>query len=311
MFVARVTEIGITGGSIARLSASPRLGMNALFQSTPWNQAIHALKEYLPTGFTLLAVVFQVRKCRLDACTPNISACDLLLCHNPVDLFREFLAGPRNDRKGGDDEGEGRLCYNRRIQPRFHTCNSTMQLPEISFEIDDRVAFVILKGEDDLNRVTAGMYEDLSVAVDSIIDDGNVRVVVVTGEGSVFSGGTEEAVREMREGGGEGMTGASGHIARLPMPVIAAINGDALGLGLELALACDLRVASDEAAFAMDQIRFEMMPWDGGTQRLPRLVGRGRGAAMVLTGMTVAPRRPWVWGWYTPCSLRTLYKTRP
>ena len=163
-----------------------------------------------------------------------------------------------------------------------------MQLPEISFEIDDRVAFVILKGEDDLNRVTAGMYEDLSVAVDSIIDDGNVRVVVVTGEGSVFSGGTEEAVREMREGGGEGMTGASGHIARLPMPVIAAINGDALGLGLELALACDLRVASDEAAFAMDQIRFEMMPWDGGTQRLPRLVGRGRGAAMVLTGMKVS-----------------------
>ena len=141
-----------------------------------------------------------------------------------------FLAGPRNGRKGGDDEGEGRLCYNRRIQPRFHTCNSTMQLPEISFEIDDRVAFVILKGEDDLNRVTAGMYEDLSVAVDSIIDDGNVRAVVVTGEGSVFSGGTEEAVREMRDGGGEGMTGASGHIARLPMPVIAAINGDVCGL---------------------------------------------------------------------------------
>ena len=85
-----------------------------------------------------------------------------------------------------------------------------MQLPEISFEIDDRVAFVILKGEDGLNRVTAGMYEDLSIAVDSIIDDGSVRVVVVMGEGSVFSGGTEEAVKELRDRGGEGMIGASG-----------------------------------------------------------------------------------------------------
>ena len=63
------------------------------------------------------------------------------------------------------------------------------------------------------------------------------------------------------------------------------------GLGLELALACDLRVASEESNFAMDQIRYGMMPWDGGTQRLPRLVGRGRGAAMVLTGMKVNATR--------------------
>ena len=63
------------------------------------------------------------------------------------------------------------------------------------------------------------------------------------------------------------------------------------GLGLELALACDLRVASEEAVFAMDQIKYGMMSWDGGTQRLPRLVGRGRGAAMVLTGMEVDAER--------------------
>ena len=157
----------------------------------------------------------------------------------------------------------------------------------INLQLDGSVAFVTLKGDDASNRVNTAMREDLGVAVEAILDDEGVRVVVVTGEGSMFSGGTEEAVRELREGGGEGMIGASGHIARLPMPVIAAINGGASGLGLELALACDLRVASDEAVFAMDQIRFGMMPWDGGTQRLPRLVGRGRGAAMVLTGMTV------------------------
>ena len=162
-----------------------------------------------------------------------------------------------------------------------------MQYRYINLQLNGSVALVTLKGDDASNRVNAQMSEDLGAACESIVDGGSVRVVVVMGEGSMFSGGTEEAVREMREGGGEGTIGASGHIARLPMPVIAAINGDASGLGLELALACDLRVASDEAAFAMDQIKFGMMPWDGGTQRLPRLVGRGRGAAMVLTGMTV------------------------
>ena len=163
-----------------------------------------------------------------------------------------------------------------------------MQLPHISLKIDGPVAVLTLKGEDESNRVSAVMCEDLAATVEWIRDDESVRVVVVRGEGSMFSGGTEEAVREMRERGGEGAIGASGDIARLPMPVIAAINGDASGLGLELALACDLRIASDEAVFAMDQIRFGMMPWDGGTQRLPRLVGKGRGAAMVLTGMKVS-----------------------
>ena len=136
-----------------------------------------------------------------------------------------------------------------------------------------------------MNRVTAATCEDLGAAVEAILDDESVRVVVVTGEGSVFSAGTEEAVREAREDGA--LPRASGYIARLPMPVIAAINGDALGPGLELALACDLCIASEGASFALDQIRYGMMPWDGGTQRLPRLVGRGRGAAMALTGMKV------------------------
>ena len=147
----------------------------------------------------------------------------------------------------------------------------------INLNLNGSVARVTLKGDDASNRVNAAMCEDLDVAVEAILDDESVRVVVVTGEGSMFSGGTEEAVRELRDGGGEGMIGASGHIARLPMPVIAAINGDASGLGLELALACDLRVASDEAVFAMDQIKFGMMPWDGGTQRLAEAGREGAG----------------------------------
>ena len=162
-----------------------------------------------------------------------------------------------------------------------------MQLPHIGLDIDGAVALLTLKGDDGSNRVTAAMREDIAATLEWISDDEGVRVVVATGEGSVFSGGTEEAVREVRSGAEEALHGTSGHIAQLAAPVIAAINGDARGPGLELALACDLRVASEEAVFAMDQIRYGMMPWDGGTQRLPRLVGRGWGAAMVLTGMCV------------------------
>lgn len=164
-----------------------------------------------------------------------------------------------------------------------------MQLPYTNLDIDGSVALLRLKGEDESNRVTAAMVEELTATVEWVRDDEGVRVVVVTGEGPVFSGGTEQAVGEVWgvEGGEGRLPVASRHIAQLAMPVIAAINGDARGLGLELALACDLRVASEEAVFAMDQIRYGMMPWDGGTQRLPRLVGRGRGTAMVLTGMEV------------------------
>ena len=164
-----------------------------------------------------------------------------------------------------------------------------MQLPHTSLEIDGPVALLMLKGDDDANRVSAAMSEDLAATVEWVRDDENIRVAVVTGQGSVFSAGTERVVKEALVG--VGMEGrlpfASEHIAQLAMPVIAAVNGDALGLGLELALACDLRVASEDAVFAMDQIKYGMTPWDGGTQRLPRLVGRGRGTAMVLTGMEV------------------------
>lgn len=73
-------------------------------------------------------------------------------------------------------------------------------------------------------------------------------------------------------------------IARVDRPVIAAINGDAIGLGLELVLACDLRIAGKGAFFGLPHIKAGLIPWDGGTQRLSRLVGRGKAIEMVLTG---------------------------
>ena len=73
-------------------------------------------------------------------------------------------------------------------------------------------------------------------------------------------------------------------MAKLDKPIIAAINGDAMGRGLELALACDLRIATETSHFGLPHIRTGLIPWDGGTQRLSRLVGRGQALEMILTG---------------------------
>ena len=79
-------------------------------------------------------------------------------------------------------------------------------------------------------------------------------------------------------------------MAALEAPLIAAVNGPAIGQGLELALACDIRIAGEGARFAMPQVPAGVLPWDGGTQRLPRIVGRGRAMEMLMTGREVDAR---------------------
>jgi enoyl-CoA hydratase/carnithine racemase len=79
----------------------------------------------------------------------------------------------------------------------------------------------------------------------------------------------------------------SGHVSQLKQPVIAAIRGDALGSGLELALACDIRIGTESSRFGLPQIREGLIPSDGGTQRLPRLIGPGKAMEMILTGESI------------------------
>jgi enoyl-CoA hydratase/carnithine racemase len=104
------------------------------------------------------------------------------------------------------------------------------------------------------------------------------RVVVVSGAKGCFATGVEPYL-------GEGsVIGAASTIAAATKPTIAWIDGDCHDMGLELALACDIRVCSRRATFAMRQVQQGMLPWDGGTQRLARLVGRGQALRMLLTG---------------------------
>lgn len=137
------------------------------------------------------------------------------------------------------------------------------------------------------------MVEDLSACCAQLADDDTVAIVVVTGTEGTFCCGLEyEASQEagvsaqrIREAFGN--FDAVDALAALTKPTIAAINGDAFGVGLELALACDLRLGLATARFALPQVAEGLLPFCGGTQRLPRIVGMAKTLELVLLGTTL------------------------
>jgi enoyl-CoA hydratase len=143
-----------------------------------------------------------------------------------------------------------------------------------------------------LNLVTRELLEQLDAALATLeaADAGDVRAVVVTGAGDrAFSAGSHVGDFENQRGSAgrerhELESGVAARLARLPMPVIAAIEGNALGGGLELALCCDIRVAAEQAKLGLPEVRLAVTPGAGGTQRLSRAVGEARARELILTG---------------------------
>jgi len=132
------------------------------------------------------------------------------------------------------------------------------------------------------NTINQQLAQELEEACCQINQDKDIYVVTVTGAGNkAFCSGSEF------EPAGHGYSPA-GAIAGIDRPVIAAINGDALGQGLELALSCDIRIASAQARFGLPQVARGLIPMDGGTQRLPRIVGRGKALELLLTAETIS-----------------------
>jgi enoyl-CoA hydratase/carnithine racemase len=143
-----------------------------------------------------------------------------------------------------------------------------------------------------LNLVTRELLEAFVAALNTLeaAQPGDVRAVVVTGSGErAFSAGSHVGEFEVQRGPAgrarhELESGVARRLAELPMPTIAAIEGNALGGGLELALCCDLRVASEQARLGLPEVRLAVTPGAGGTQRLPRIVGGARAKELILTG---------------------------
>jgi enoyl-CoA hydratase/carnithine racemase len=146
-----------------------------------------------------------------------------------------------------------------------------------------------------LNLITGELLDELAAALATLAASsaGDVRAVVVTGSGDrAFSAGSHVGEFESQRGRDgrarlELEERVSRSLADLPMPTIAAIEGNALGGGLELALCCDLRIASSRARLGLPEVRLAVIPGSGGTQRLPRIVGPARARELILTGRVI------------------------
>ncbi len=149
----------------------------------------------------------------------------------------------------------------------------------------DGVATLVLNRPEQLNAINDGLIEGLMNALDSVERDRDIRVAVITGGGRGFcAGGDIEQMKELKTGfhsaAFRGFLEAGHTVVRklrtLPKPVVASVNGPAAGGGVSLALACDLRIASEQASFTQGFLRLGLHPDWGGTFNLPRLVGMGR-----------------------------------
>ena len=146
-------------------------------------------------------------------------------------------------------------------------------------------ADLVLRRPEVLNAMSVEVFEGLATAADEVAEMKDVRVLVVSGEGRSFSSGIDTSSFGTAAGAPEETIARaqSGFrkIAGLPIPTIAAVRGHALGAGLQLALACDLRVTARDASLGLLEARYGLVPDLGGTQRLPRLVGPGRAKKMI------------------------------
>jgi len=164
----------------------------------------------------------------------------------------------------------------------------------ILYSQQEHVAHVTLNRPEVDNIINQRLAQELEEVCRGINQDDNIYVVVITGTGDkAFCGGSElekllQAGDTLSDPSVLAGTKAAAAVASIDRPTIAAINGGALGQGLELALSCDIRLAAGQAQFGFPQVTLGLIPMDGGTQRLPRLIGRGKALELILTAATIS-----------------------
>lgn len=162
-----------------------------------------------------------------------------------------------------------------------------MNFENVTVEKDGAVAIVTLNRPQALNALSYALMKDLALAMQELDRDAEVRAIVLTGGDKVFAAGAD--IKEMADRGPfderiHERLGYRDQINKITKPVIAAVSGFALGGGCELAMSCDIIIASESARFGQPEVNLGIIPGSGGTQRLTHLVGKHRAMEMVLTG---------------------------
>ena len=184
-----------------------------------------------------------------------------------------------------------RSTFGLTMSPPAPQLRDPMSYARIIYSLDPPIARVVLNDPDRSNAPDDVMAAELRSAADQVSEDG-ASVLVVSGAGNQFCVGRaalgDSCVEDPRQR--LEMHRCASALAGIPVPVIAAINGDAMDQGLEVVLACDMRVAAEDARLGITDLARGVVPWDGGTQRLPRLVGRGLAMEMLLMGRVLDAR---------------------
>jgi enoyl-CoA hydratase len=153
------------------------------------------------------------------------------------------------------------------------------------------VAMLTLNRPQAANAFDTQMLGELHEAAGQLSGDRSVRAVIVTGAGRHFSGGADLRESHRQRSAARERFGLAADMSKVAQPVVAAINGAALGGGCELALSCDFRFMSEDAQIGLTEIRFGVLPLGGGTARLPRIVGLPWAKKMIMTGDPIDARQ--------------------
>jgi enoyl-CoA hydratase len=164
-----------------------------------------------------------------------------------------------------------------------------MAYQTITLSVADRIATVTVSRPDKLNALNDAVIGELGSAIDEVSDRSDVGGVILTGAGRAFVAGADIAELEQHGALSARALARRGQAVfdsfeSLAKPVVAAVNGFALGGGCELAMACHVRIASESAKFGQPEVKLGLVPGYGGTQRLPRLIGKGRALQLLMTG---------------------------
>ena len=171
-----------------------------------------------------------------------------------------------------------------------------MSFKNITLKKESAIALITFNRPKVLNALNGDTLSELYEGVTTLNDDKGVRGIIVTGNGKAFVAGADIAEMQRYTPDEARRFSQLGHktmdaIQNAGKPVIAAVNGFALGGGLELALACDIIIASDKAMLGLPEVNLGLIPGFGGTQRLPRLIGKSRAKELIFTGDAVTAAR--------------------